>query len=85
MPLTLLHIAAAMAIAGALAGTAQPVSAQTSMAKGKGTRPIPRVDLSNPDVAAIVQIGKDFSATYKAGDADHLASFYSPDVYMGQV
>jgi uncharacterized protein (TIGR02246 family) len=41
------------------------------------------VDLSNPDVAAIVQVAKDFSQAYEAGDADRVASFYSPEViYM---
>jgi uncharacterized protein (TIGR02246 family) len=43
------------------------------------------VDLSDPDVAAIVQIAKDFSEAYRAGDAERIASFYSPNlIYMSQ-
>jgi|GEM_PF-4383432 uncharacterized protein (TIGR02246 family) len=41
------------------------------------------VDLSNPDVAAIAQVAKDFSQAYAAGDVDRTVSFYSPEViYM---
>ena len=43
------------------------------------------VDLSNPDVGAILQIAQDFSEAYRAGDAKRVASFYSPNViYMAQ-
>jgi len=36
-------------------------------------------------VAAIVQIARDFSEAYKAGDAKRVASFYSRDlIYMAQ-
>ena len=43
------------------------------------------VDLSNADVAAIVQIAKDFSDANKAEDVKRIAGFYSPDViYMYQ-
>jgi len=43
------------------------------------------VDLSNPDVAAIVQIAKDFAEAYKAGDLKRVVDVYSPDViYMYQ-
>jgi ketosteroid isomerase-like protein len=42
-------------------------------------------DLSNPDVAAIVQIGKDYATAFAAGDYERINSFYSPDVlYMPQ-
>jgi uncharacterized protein (TIGR02246 family) len=42
-------------------------------------------DLSNPDVAAIVQIAKDYEAAWRAGDADKITSFYSSDaVYIPQ-
>jgi uncharacterized protein (TIGR02246 family) len=41
------------------------------------------VDLSDPDVAAIVQIAKDFSAAIAAGDFNNMIDVYSPDVvYM---
>jgi len=43
------------------------------------------VDLTNPDVAAIVQIAKDFEEANKIGDVKRIAEFYSPDViYMYQ-
>jgi uncharacterized protein (TIGR02246 family) len=43
------------------------------------------VDLSNQDVAAIVEIAKDFSQAYEAGDVGRMMEFYSPDViYMAQ-
>jgi uncharacterized protein (TIGR02246 family) len=41
------------------------------------------LDLSNPDVAAIVQIAKDFEQWNKTGDVEHIVDIYSPDViYM---
>jgi uncharacterized protein (TIGR02246 family) len=41
------------------------------------------LDLSNRDVAAIVQIAKDFEQWNKTGDVEHIAEVYSPDViYM---
>lgn len=44
-----------------------------------------RVDLSNKDVAAIVNVAKDFSHAYDAGDVEHMLEFYSPDIiYMAQ-
>jgi len=44
---------------------------------------IPDVDLTNPDVAAIVQIAKDFSDAIAVDDSTRVISFYSPDiVYM---
>jgi uncharacterized protein (TIGR02246 family) len=43
----------------------------------------PDVDLTNPDVAAIVQIAKDFSDAIAVGDFKRVIDFYSPDVvYM---
>jgi len=43
------------------------------------------VDLSNRDVAAIVQVAKDFSEAYASGDVGRIIEFYSPDiVYMAQ-
>jgi uncharacterized protein (TIGR02246 family) len=43
------------------------------------------LDLSNPDVAAIVQSAKDFEQWNKTGDVEHIAEVYSPDViYMMQ-
>lgn len=44
-----------------------------------------RVDLSNKDVAAIVELAKDFSRAYEAADGARIIEFYSPDViYMAQ-
>ena len=41
------------------------------------------VDLSNPDVAQIVQIAKDFEQWNKSGDVEHIVDIYSSDViYM---
>jgi len=41
------------------------------------------LDLSNPDVAAIVQIAKDFSEAIAANDFNRVIDVYSPDVvYM---
>jgi hypothetical protein len=41
------------------------------------------VDLTNPDVAAIVQIAKDFSDAIAVGDFKRIIDVYSPDVvYM---
>jgi uncharacterized protein (TIGR02246 family) len=46
-------------------------------------RSSPDVDLTNPDVAAIVRIAKDFSDAVAAGDLKRVIEFYSPDViYM---
>lgn len=43
------------------------------------------VDLTNPDVTAIVQIAKDFETANKTGDVKRIAEFYSSDViYMYQ-
>jgi ketosteroid isomerase-like protein len=43
------------------------------------------VDLSNPDVAQIVEIAKDFETWNKIGDVKHIEEVYSPDlVYMYQ-
>jgi uncharacterized protein (TIGR02246 family) len=42
-----------------------------------------KLDLSNPDVAAIVQIAKDFSEAIAASDFNRVIDVYSPDVvYM---
>src|SRR5580692_4517335 len=41
------------------------------------------VDLTNPDVAAIVKIAKDFSDAIAVGDFKRVIDFYSPNViYM---
>jgi hypothetical protein len=45
--------------------------------------PRPDVDLTNPDVAPIVQIAKDFSDATAVGDFHRVIDIYSPDVvYM---
>jgi uncharacterized protein (TIGR02246 family) len=45
--------------------------------------PSAQVDLSDPDVAAIVQIAKDFSNAIAVGDFKRMIDVYSPDVvYM---
>jgi ketosteroid isomerase-like protein len=47
--------------------------------------PEPDVDLSKPDVRAIVQIAKDYERAYAAGNVDSLMTAYSPQiVYMSQ-
>jgi uncharacterized protein (TIGR02246 family) len=41
------------------------------------------VDMSNPDVAAIVQVARDFEKAFAAGDAKTIATMYDPGVvYM---
>lgn len=46
-------------------------------------QPSGEVDVSNPDVATIVQIAKDFSEAIAAGDLKRVIDVYSPDVvYM---
>jgi len=52
--------------------------AQTSAAP-----PTPDVDMSNPDVAAVVQNARDYEKAFVAGDAKTISAMYAPDVvYM---
>jgi uncharacterized protein (TIGR02246 family) len=54
-----------------------------SMASTAYALPPGDLDLSNPDVAAIVQIAKDFSEAIAANDLKRMIDSYSPDVlYM---
>ena len=54
-----------------------------SMAGASYALPPGDLDLSNPDVAAIVQIAKDFSKAIAANDFQRVIDVYSPDVvYM---
>ena len=54
-----------------------------SIASSSYALPSDEVDLSNPDVAAIVQIAKDFSEAIAIGDLKRVIDVYSPDVvYM---
>jgi uncharacterized protein (TIGR02246 family) len=47
--------------------------------------PTPDVDLSNPDVAAIVQNARDYEQAFAAGDAKAISAMYAPDVvYLSQ-
>jgi uncharacterized protein (TIGR02246 family) len=53
--------------------------AQTSASGG----PKDDVDLSNPDVAAIVQVERTYEKVFAAGDAQAIAALYAPDcIYM---
>jgi ketosteroid isomerase-like protein len=69
-------LALVLGFAASLSGCARPLPQSSSNVA---------VDLSNPDVAAIVQIAKDFSVAFDTGDVKRLSEFYSSDlIYMPQ-
>lgn len=51
-----------------------------SLEKMQKSGSYPAVDLSDPDVAAIVQIAKDFCEAWKNGDLETIMDAYSRDV-----
>jgi uncharacterized protein (TIGR02246 family) len=63
-------------------GAQLPVTVSNLRSSGSMQKPESdkAVDLSNPDVAAIVQIAKDFCAAWKNGDLPRIMEAYSPDV-----